>query len=94
MKLLYQLVTGDRTAHQRSIDAHVRKMDARRRRILRRRTQGANLKQIAREEGCTHGSIQSVINRSMRAVRKAIAGEPRYAHGHPGRYGSKPQPEA
>lgn len=84
MKALYQHVTGDEAAHQRRIDAHVRRLNPRRQRILRRRLE-ATLQDIADEEGCTHGSIASVIRKSMEAVRKAIAGEPRYNRtGHPG----------
>jgi DNA-directed RNA polymerase specialized sigma24 family protein len=89
MKALYQLATGDLISHQRRIDGQVRKLDARRRRILRRRLEGATLAQIAAEEGCTHGSAASVIRKAMEAVRKAIAGEPRFNRiGHPGRGGT------
>ena len=85
MKALYQQHTGDTAAHQRRIDAQVRKLDARRQRILRRRLGGASLSVIGTEEGCTHGSVASAIKKSMEAVRKAIAGEPRFNRiGHKG----------
>jgi DNA-directed RNA polymerase specialized sigma24 family protein len=84
MKALYQHVTGDDAAHQRRIDAHVRRLNPRRQRILRRRL-NATLQEIANQEGCSHGSIASVIRKSMEAIRKAIAGEPRFNRiGHPG----------
>lgn len=86
MKALYQAATGDTTAHQRRIDGQVRKLDPRRQRILRRRCEGASLSTIGAEEGVTHGSIASLIKKSMEAVRKATAGEPRFNRiGHPGR---------
>ena len=53
--------------------------------MIRRRAQGATLYQIAEEEGISHGSVQSVILKAFHAIRKAIAGEPRYTYGHPGR---------
>ncbi|MGA2270212.1 MAG: hypothetical protein ABSH44_17205 [Bryobacteraceae bacterium] len=85
MKELYQQQTGDKTAHQRRIDGQLRRLDPRRQRILRRRIAGASLGEIGADEGCTYGSIASVIKKSMEAVRKAIAGEPRFNRvGHPG----------
>jgi DNA-binding NarL/FixJ family response regulator len=87
VKAIYTAVTGDNTSHQRRIDGHLKRMDKRRQRILRRRAQGATLYEIAAEEGVSHGSIQSVILKTCEAIRKAIAEEPRYKHGHPGRFG-------
>jgi DNA-directed RNA polymerase specialized sigma24 family protein len=85
MKQLYAFTTGDTTAHQRRIDGQVRKLDPRRLRVLRARCAGQSLAQIGAREGCTFGSIASLINKSMEAVRKAIASEPRYNRvGHPG----------
>lgn len=77
MKALYQQVTGDTTAHQRSIDAHLRKQPARRREIIRQRLAGASLSDIAGGL-VTKGQIQKDIQRTCEAIRKAIAGEPRY----------------
>jgi DNA-directed RNA polymerase specialized sigma24 family protein len=84
MKALYEQTTGQ-TAHQRRIDGQVRKLDPRRQRILRRRLDGAKLAAIGAELGISHGSVASAIKKSMEAIRKAIAGEPRFNHGgHPG----------
>jgi DNA-binding NarL/FixJ family response regulator len=85
MKDLYQAATGDTAAHQRRIDGHVRHLDARRQKILHRRTEGASLAEIGAELGISHGSVASSIKKSLEAVRKAIAGEPRFNRiGHPG----------
>jgi DNA-directed RNA polymerase specialized sigma24 family protein len=78
MKHLYQLTTGDLATHQRTIAAQVARLDTRRQRILMRAVAGASLRQIAAEEGVSHGSVQSLIRKSLEATRKAIAGEPRY----------------
>jgi len=84
MKQLYELTTGE-TAHQRRIDGQVRKLDPRRLRVLRARCEGQSLAQIGAAEGCSFGSVASLIKKSMEAVRKAIASEPRYNRvGHPG----------
>jgi DNA-binding CsgD family transcriptional regulator len=85
LKQLYMLHTGDCASHQRRIAAHVRRLDPRRQRILLRRCEGASLYEIGDEEGITYGSVASAIRKSMEAVRKAIAGEPRFNRiGHPG----------
>ena len=85
MKQLYQLTTGDLASHQRRIDAHIRKLDPRRLRVLRARCEGQSLKQIGAAEACSFGSVASLIKKSMEAVRKAIANEPRFNRiGHPG----------
>ena len=78
VKQLYQLCTGDCASHQRRIDAHFRRLDERRQRIVRARVAGRSLRQLAEEEGLSHGTLQKMIRRSMEAIRKAIAGEPRY----------------
>jgi DNA-directed RNA polymerase specialized sigma24 family protein len=85
MKALYQQHTGDTAAHQRRIDGQVRHLDPHRQAILRRRIEGASLATIGAELGITHGSVASSIKKSMEAVRKAIAAEPRFNRiGHPG----------
>jgi DNA-directed RNA polymerase specialized sigma24 family protein len=78
VKELYQLCTGDMTAHQRRIDGHLRKLSARRQRIIRARITARRLRDIAQEEGISYGTVQKEIERSMEKIRKAIAGEPRY----------------
>jgi len=85
MKQLYMLSTGDCATHQRRIDGQVRKLDPRRLRVLRARCEGQTLAQIGAAEGCSFGSVASLIKKSMEAVRKAIANEPRFNRiGHPG----------
>jgi DNA-binding NarL/FixJ family response regulator len=85
MKQLYAATTGDTTAHQRRIDGQVRKLDPRRLRVLRARCAGQSLAEIGSDLGISHGSVASLIEKSMEAVRKAIANEPRYnTVGHPG----------
>jgi DNA-directed RNA polymerase specialized sigma24 family protein len=78
LKALYQLTTGDLASHPRRIAAHFARLDARRQRLVRRRLDGASLHVIAAEEGITHGSVQSAIKGALEAIRKEIAGEPRY----------------
>jgi DNA-directed RNA polymerase specialized sigma24 family protein len=85
MKDLYQATTGDTTAHQRRIDGQVRHLSQRRQVILRRRIDGQSLAEIGKYLEISHGSVASSIKKSMEAIRKAIAGEPRFNHiGHPG----------
>jgi DNA-directed RNA polymerase specialized sigma24 family protein len=89
IKALYARITGDTASHQRRIDGHLKRMDPRRQRIMRRRAAGASLYEIAAEEGVSHGSVQSIVLRTCEAIRKAIAGEPRYTFGHPGNRGAR-----
>ena len=78
VKQLYQLCTGDCASHQRRIDAHFRRLDARRQRIIKARIAGTPLRQLAQAEGLSHGTVAKMIRRSMERIRKAIAGEPRF----------------
>jgi DNA-binding CsgD family transcriptional regulator len=92
MQQLYQLSTGDRASHQRRIDGQVRKLAPRRLRVLRARCTGQSLAEIGAAEGISHGSVASLIRKSMEAARKAIAGEPRFNRtGHPGGRAQKPR---
>ena len=78
LKALYQLSTADLATHQRTIAAHFARLDARRQRVIRRRLEGATLREIGAELRISVGSVQSLIDRSMEAIRKAAAHEPRY----------------
>jgi DNA-directed RNA polymerase sigma subunit (sigma70/sigma32) len=75
---LYREVTGDQKAHQRAIDARVKKLDKRRQQILKRRVAGDTLTKLAGHYQVTRASIASVIRKALLSVRKDIAGEPRY----------------
>ena len=91
MKQLYQLHTGDLASHQRAIDARVKRLPEDRQRILQAAIAGESLRDIAAREGVSHGTIQSSIRRSLEAVRKDIAREPRY--NRVGRSKKTPAPE-
>ena len=78
IKTLYQHITGDHASHQRRIDAHLRKLDPRRQRMLRARAAGQTIREIADQEHISVGSAQSAIVGACERIRKAIAGEPRY----------------
>jgi len=85
LKALYRQATGDATTHQRTIDAHFRKIDPRRQRIVKARLAGESLYTIAAREHVTHGTVASALKRTIERIRKAIAHEPRFnVIGHPG----------
>lgn len=78
MKALYGAVTGDVGAHQARIAAAYRKLDPERRKLIRRRMEGAALREIASELGVSHGSVQGRIERALWAVHKLVHGLGRY----------------
>jgi hypothetical protein len=78
LKALYATMTRDRTAHQRRIDAHFRKLDKRRQLFIRSKLLGASYSQIGASAGITAGSAQSAVRSGLERIRKAIAGEARY----------------
>jgi len=80
LKALYAEITGDQTTHQRTIDAHFRKLDTNRRTRIRMRCAGSSYHQIAATEGTHAASVRDSIVRAMERIRKAAAGEPRYNH--------------
>jgi len=85
LKAMYRQATGDTTTHQRTIDAHFRKIDPRRQRIVKARLAGESLYAIAAKEHVPHGTVASAVKRTIEAIRKAIAHEPRFnLIGHPG----------
>lgn len=93
MKALYQHVTGDRTAHQRRIDAHLRRQTSFRQNLIARRLKGQSLQEIADSCSTSKGVVQKNIDRACEAIRKAIAGEPRYnRQGHKGPFSKKKRP--
>jgi DNA-directed RNA polymerase specialized sigma24 family protein len=78
VKALYQRYTGDTSAHQRTIDARYRKLPDRARRVIHGATLGLTLRALAQVEGCSHGTVNSLLKRSMEAIRKDVHHEPRY----------------
>jgi hypothetical protein len=75
---LYREITGDTDAHQGTIAAHFRQLDTRRQRLVNRRLKGQTMAYIGESFGISSAATQSSIVLSMRAIRKAIAGLPRY----------------
>jgi DNA-directed RNA polymerase specialized sigma24 family protein len=88
LKGYYAKVTGDATTHQRTVGAHFKNLQPRRKRIIEARIAGDSLSTIAKREGITHGTVASDIKRGWEAVRKAIAGEPKY-----NKIGRRPRPK-
>lgn len=76
---IYRHYTGDLESHPRTIAAHFAKLEPRRQRIVRDHLKGCSFQRIADAYGISKGSAQSVVSAAMEHVRKAIAGEPRYA---------------
>ena len=62
LKALYQLSTGDLVTHQRTIAAHFARLDDRRQRVIRRRLEGATLREIGRELRISVGSVRKWWN--------------------------------
>jgi hypothetical protein len=75
---LYREITGDTDAHQGTIAAHFRALEPRRQRIITRRLRGETFAYIGECFGVTAAAAQSSVKLSMRAIGKAIAGQPRY----------------
>jgi DNA-directed RNA polymerase specialized sigma24 family protein len=80
LKAFYGQTTGDTTTHQRTIDAHFKKLDKRRQAIIRELLQGKTYLRIAREMGVTATSVRESVARAIERIRKGIAEEPRYNH--------------
>ena len=80
LKQLYQDTTGDTAAHQRAIHGRLLHQPPRRQRIVQARIAGETLRQIANRENISHGAAADSIKKTMEAIRKDIAGEPRYNH--------------
>ena len=78
VKALYQAITGDVHAHQRTIAAELAREPARRQLAVRLRAQGHTLREIGRRLKRTHGTAQDLILRTMLAMHKRIYGLPRY----------------
>ena len=81
LKAFYAKITGDATTHQRTIDAHFRKLDTRRQAIIRARLEGKSLQEIGNQHGGINGAtVRETMLRGIERIRKAIAGEPRFNH--------------
>ena len=78
LKALYSFVTGDKLTHQRRIHAHYLRLTPRRRSLIDERLAGRPWREIGRVHGVSGASAQSAVILALRALRKAIAGEPRY----------------
>jgi DNA-directed RNA polymerase specialized sigma24 family protein len=87
LKALYQRATGDTATHQRTIDAHFRKLPARPRAMLSHMVACDNYHQVAAAQGISAASAREAILRALERLRKAIKDEPRYnrvGRKHPG----------
>lgn len=87
VKALYQAITGDTATHQRTIAAELGRESSRRRRAVALRVAGASLRAIGDKlrPPCSYGAADDLIERTMRAMHKRIAGLPRYTYGRSGR---------
>jgi DNA-directed RNA polymerase specialized sigma24 family protein len=87
LKALYQRATGDTATHQRTIDAHFRKLPERPRAMISHMVTCGNYHEVAAAEGISAASAREAILRALERLRKAIADEPRYnrvGRKHPG----------
>ena len=78
IKELYGKITGDTTAHQRAIDARLRKLTTPQQVRIRAFATGCNYHDIAAVEKATPASVRDSVLRGLEAIRKDLAGEPRY----------------
>jgi len=87
VKDLYREITGQE-AHQRAIDGRLRKLPRRKQDMIRDRAAGLTWAAIGHRYGLTAGTADKLVRRALEAIRKSIAGEPRY--NQVGRATSKP----
>lgn len=81
LKALYAEVTGDKTTHQRTIDAHFRKLAKRRQDAIRARLAGQSYAEIGTTLGhISAASAREIILRALEAIRKQAHQEPRFNH--------------
>jgi hypothetical protein len=78
LKALYQSVTRDTSAHQRTIAAQLTREGSRRRRLVKLYLDGLSDRQGAERTKQSHGAARSMLRHTMWALHKRIHGLPRY----------------
>ncbi len=78
LKALYQSVTRDTAAHQRTIAAQLAREGRRRRRLVQLYVDGLSDRQVAAKTGQSHGAARSMLRLTMWAIHKRINALPRY----------------